>query len=99
MSVETDIINYSCVALLLLICIGIGIYHGFRGKNNQTPEEYLLGNRSMGLVPVAISIFVTFQSAISLMGIPAEMYLYGTMQVYMQVGMTLSLVAALIIAA
>lgn len=73
------IVDYIVITVFLAVCMTIGVYHGFRGKNRQTPEYYLLGNRHLQLFPVAISFFVTYQSAISLMGVPAEIYNYGTM--------------------
>lgn len=44
----------------------------------------------MGMLPVALSIFVTFQSAISLMGVPSEVYLYGPMLIGQTLGVGLS---------
>ncbi|KAJ8319545.1 hypothetical protein KUTeg_002893 [Tegillarca granosa] len=83
--------DYIVIAVFLAICMVIGIYHGFRGKKRQTPEYYLLGNRHLQLFPVAISFFVTYQSAISLMGVPAEIYNYGLMIAWVYLGVCTSL--------
>ncbi|KAJ8311906.1 hypothetical protein KUTeg_010542 [Tegillarca granosa] len=85
------IADYIVIAVFLAICMVIGIYHGFRGKKRQTPEYYLLGNRHLQLFPVAISFFVTYQSAISLMGVPAEIYNYGLMIAWVYLGVCTSL--------
>ncbi|XP_076464575.1 sodium-coupled monocarboxylate transporter 1-like isoform X2 [Babylonia areolata] len=44
----------------------------------------------MGLAPVCLSLFVTFQSAISLIGLPADTYNTGTMVMFTYLGMSLS---------
>jgi len=62
---------------MLIISALIGIYFAIRGQNST--NEILTGNQSMGLLPVSISLFVTFLSAISLIGDPAEMYEFGTL--------------------
>ena len=59
---------------------------------HPTQEEYLVGNRQMGLVPVCLSLFVSYQSAISLMGSPADTYNTGTMVFFTYLGICLSYV-------
>ena len=63
----------------------IGVYFGVI-KKQRTTEEYLLGNRQMQLVPVALSLLVTFQSAISVMGTPMEVYLHDAMVYHIHIG-------------
>ncbi|KAJ8311684.1 hypothetical protein KUTeg_011039 [Tegillarca granosa] len=63
---------------LLVISTCIGIYHAFSGGRQKTTREFLVGNRELTLFPVAISILVSFQSAILILGAPAEMYTKGT---------------------
>ena len=41
----------------------------------ETTEDYLLGGRSMGVLPVAFSLMASFLSAITLIGVPAEVYM------------------------
>ena len=69
----------------LAISLGVGVYYGVI-KKQRTTEEYLLGNRHMQLLPVALSMLVTYQSAISVIGIPAEFYLYNSMLCYVFLG-------------
>jgi Na+/proline symporter len=40
-------------------------------------SEYLVGGRSMPFLPVAISLVVSFESSIMMLGYPAESYVYG----------------------
>ncbi|XP_060071966.1 sodium-coupled monocarboxylate transporter 1-like [Ylistrum balloti] len=84
------IADYVVLGLFLCVCMGIGIFYGYRTDKQKTLENYLFGNRKLLLVPVSMSLFVTFASAISLMGIPAEIYIYGTMFMYSTIGFLFS---------
>lgn len=44
--------------------------------------SFALANGTMSVVPTALSLIVSFLSAITLLGTPSEMYIYGTMYVY-----------------
>ena len=41
-------------------------------------QEYLLGDRSLSVFPVAVSLMASFMSAITLLGVSMENYAYGT---------------------
>ncbi|XP_021339477.1 sodium-coupled monocarboxylate transporter 1-like isoform X2 [Mizuhopecten yessoensis] len=82
--------DYVVIGVFLFICMGIGVFYGYRTDKQKTLESYLFGNRKLLMVPVSMSLFVTFASAISLMGIPAEIYVYGTMYMYTVIGFLLS---------
>ncbi|XP_055685230.1 sodium-coupled monocarboxylate transporter 2-like [Lutzomyia longipalpis] len=61
------------------VSVLIGIYYGFvRKKRQNNPTEYLLGGRRMHVVPVAASLVATQLSGPSLLGMPAEIYAFGT---------------------
>lgn len=83
------IADYIVMVLFLIISSAIGIYHGFF-KKQTTTEEYLLGGRQMHLFPVALSLLVTYQSAISVLGIPVEVYLYNVMIIYLYVAICIA---------
>ena len=36
-----------------------------------------MANRRLGILPTTLSLFVSFQSAIMMLGLTAEMYMYG----------------------
>uniref|UniRef100_A0A0B6ZCF7 Sodium-coupled monocarboxylate transporter 1 n=1 Tax=Arion vulgaris TaxID=1028688 RepID=A0A0B6ZCF7_9EUPU len=82
--------DYVMLGIMLLVSMGIGIFFAVSGNKNKTKVEYLLGSRSLGAIPVCLSLFATFQSAISLLGTPAEVYTYGTMVMYGTVGTVIS---------
>ncbi|XP_029051314.1 putative sodium-dependent multivitamin transporter isoform X2 [Osmia bicornis bicornis] len=49
-------------------------------------REYFSANRSMGVVPLAIALAVSFMSAITLLGISAENYAHGTQVTLLYLG-------------
>jgi len=69
--------DYIVFAFMLSISAGIGVYFGFFDKSADTTEEYLMGGKRMKTLPIAISLVASQLSAISIMSIPAEMYVYG----------------------
>ncbi|XP_045187278.2 sodium-dependent multivitamin transporter-like isoform X2 [Mercenaria mercenaria] len=91
------IADYVVMVIFLVISSAIGIYYGFF-KKQRTTEAYILGNRQIHLVPVALSLAVTFQSAASIIGLPSEIYLYNIMVFYITFGISIAnLIQALVI--
>ena len=43
---------------------------------------FCIFTRSLGIVPVAFSMTVSFMSAVTLMGIPTEIFFFGTMYMW-----------------
>ena len=72
--------DYAVFSGMLLISLGIGIYHSFTGGKQKTTSEYILGNRQMKLWPTTLSMMVSYVSSILLLGFPAEMYGHGVQQ-------------------
>ncbi|XP_076302458.1 putative sodium-dependent multivitamin transporter [Lasioglossum baleicum] len=70
--------DYLVIGVMLSISAGIGIYYRFTGGRQRTAEEYFSANRTMGVVPLAIALTVSFMSAITLLGFSAENYVHGT---------------------
>uniref|UniRef100_A0A1I8JBY3 Sodium-coupled monocarboxylate transporter 1 n=1 Tax=Macrostomum lignano TaxID=282301 RepID=A0A1I8JBY3_9PLAT len=69
--------DYVILVLSLLISCSVGIYFALSGGKQKTTAEYLMGDRSMRLVPVSVSLVASFLSAILILGHPAEIYLNG----------------------
>lgn len=84
-----QVADYIVMASFLLISAGIGLYFGIC-KKQRTTEEYLLGGRQLHLLPVSISLLVTYQSAISVIGTPVEVYVYDLMWLYSIIGVLLA---------
>ncbi|GFS24888.1 sodium-coupled monocarboxylate transporter 1 [Elysia marginata] len=86
--------DYVMLGIMLLGSMSIGLFFAVCGKSQMTNLEYLLGGRRLKALPVCMSLFATFMSAISLIGIPTEIYSYGTMYMYCLIGQVLSYIVA-----
>jgi Na+/proline symporter len=53
--------DWAVFATILVISACIGIYHALSGGKQNTTKEFLMGNRQMSCLPVAVSILVSFQ--------------------------------------
>ena len=59
--------DYSVVGALLLGSALFGVYFGIlRRKRNDSQAGYFLGDRRLGMTPVAMSLMATFFSALTL---------------------------------
>ncbi|CAF0743505.1 unnamed protein product [Didymodactylos carnosus] len=86
-----SVVDYILLSILLLSSAVIGILFGFVKSKKSSAKEFLLGSGwryggthilKFDVIPTALSICVSFLSAITLLGTPSEVYLYGTMYVY-----------------
>ncbi|CAL8148090.1 unnamed protein product [Orchesella dallaii] len=84
--------EYLVFAGMLCISAGIGLFYGCTGNKQKTTSEFLMGNRSLGVFPIASSLIASFISAITLLGTPAEVYSKGTM--YWVIGISYIFVTA-----
>jgi len=69
--------DYLVLAVFLAISLGIGVYHSLTGGRQRTTEEFIMANRRLGILPTTLSLFVSYSSAIGMLGLTAEMYMYG----------------------
>ncbi len=76
--------DYGVFAAMLAISAIIGIYYAYKDRKSTTTQDFLMGSRSMGVFPVALSLLASFLSAVTLLGLPAEIYTFGT-QYWIQV--------------
>ncbi|UJR08029.1 hypothetical protein I4U23_012306 [Adineta vaga] len=83
--------------LLLLASAIIGAIFGFFKSKKNSAKEFLLADGGMRVFPTALSIMVSFISAITFLGTPVEVYMYGTMFWYQAAAWsTASLIAAFV---
>ncbi|XP_054711298.1 putative sodium-dependent multivitamin transporter [Uloborus diversus] len=82
-------VDYIIFAVMLLVSAGIGVFFRFSGGKQKTTEEYLLAGKDMAILPVAFSLMASFLSAITVIGIPSEMYQFGIHMAYMNIGFTI----------
>ncbi len=86
----------------LLLCWGvsvaIGLFQSLRktsGRSNV--DSFFTGGRSFSAVPVGLSLCASFMSAVQVLGVPSEAYLYGFKFLYMCLGQALnSLITAVL---
>lgn len=71
-------VDYVIFAVLLAASMAIGLYHALSGGRQRTTQEFLLADRSMRCLPVSLSLIASFQSAVAIIGVPAEIYTHGT---------------------
>ncbi|KAK5640116.1 hypothetical protein RI129_010927 [Pyrocoelia pectoralis] len=71
-------IDYAFFGATILISLLIGIYYGCFGTKQKTTEEYLHGGKQMRSFPVGMSLAASYLSGITILGVPTEIYLYGT---------------------
>lgn len=58
--------DYVVFAIMLAVCLLIGIYYAFSGgKSKRNVEEYLMGGRKMPTFPVAASLVARYLILIS----------------------------------
>uniref|UniRef100_A0A3B3RK56 Solute carrier family 5 member 8, like n=1 Tax=Paramormyrops kingsleyae TaxID=1676925 RepID=A0A3B3RK56_9TELE len=70
--------DYVVFAGIVLGAAGIGLFQAIRSRRDNSSQEFLLGGRQMSAVPVSMSLTASFMSGITVIGTPAEAYLYGT---------------------
>lgn len=79
-----NIIVLSAFAVYMLLMILIGVIYSKSTKNN---EDYFLGGRNLGGWTAAISAQASDMSGWLLMGLPGSVYLAGTGEVWIAVGL------------
>lgn len=72
------VVDYVIFAVLLAASMAIGLYYALSGGRQRTTQEFLMADRSMGCLPVSLSLIASFQSAVAIVGVPAEIYTHGT---------------------
>ncbi|XP_036290845.1 sodium-dependent multivitamin transporter [Pipistrellus kuhlii] len=71
-------VDYVVFILLLVLSLAIGLYHACHGWGRHTIDQLQMADRKMGCLPVALSLLATFQSAVAILGVPSEIYRFGT---------------------
>ena len=82
--------EYVVLSVILIAYMIIGLYWARKGQN--TTSEFLLASNQMTLFPTAMSLACSFISAGTMLGTPAETYLYGTQ--YWVIGLSYPFVLA-----
>ncbi|XP_052121716.1 sodium-coupled monocarboxylate transporter 1-like [Frankliniella occidentalis] len=76
-------VDQAVFVFMLAISTLIGVYFAYCSPGgNMSAAEYLVGGRTMGTIPVALSLIASYISGITLLGYPAETYVYGMQVMY-----------------
>lgn len=81
--------DFIIFALMLCISAGIGIFFGCFGKKIDK-ENFFLVDRSIGSIPLSMSLFASFISSATILGIPLEVYNNGIIFIWSIVGFAIS---------
>ncbi|KAB7503157.1 Sodium-coupled monocarboxylate transporter 2 [Armadillidium nasatum] len=87
---EFGVADYCAFVGMLIISSAIGFYVSYKG--NKSPEEFLVGDRSMKPFPVSMSLITSFVSAISLLGLSGETYANGMQIITYTLGVPLAII-------
>ena len=83
--------DYVTCILSVLFSIAIGVYYGFFQKAQVTTRGFLLADRNMHVLPVALSLLLSYFSAIAFLGNPVEVYYYGGLYFFTGLGYMLGI--------
>ena len=65
--ISYSMVDYVVAAITLVVPMGIGLWYAVKDVHKGTRDEYLLGGRQMSVLPVAMSIFITFVVGVTLL--------------------------------
>ena len=78
-----SVLDYIIFFGLVVLSLGIGTFFACRKtKTYGTIVDYFLAGRKMSVFPAAMSLVVTYQSSLMMIGNPAEVYSYGLKYAY-----------------
>ncbi|XP_076662885.1 sodium-coupled monocarboxylate transporter 2 [Andrena cerasifolii] len=80
-SAQTSFNVIDCIVLAVMLGISavVGVYQAYKArKNTDAVREYLVGGQNMPIIPISMSLIASYISGIAILGLPAEMYVYGT---------------------
>ncbi|RUS69340.1 hypothetical protein EGW08_022897, partial [Elysia chlorotica] len=76
-------LDYSIFVISLMIPILIGLKQAWHNRFSEGLDEFMLAGRNMPALTVGLSMLGSFLSAITTIGVPAEVYYNGTMYIWL----------------
>ncbi|XP_038064009.1 sodium-dependent multivitamin transporter-like [Patiria miniata] len=70
-------LDYVIFSAMLAVSALTGLYHACAGEGQKSTAKFLMADRSMMSIPVAISVIASYLSAITILGVPSEVFVYG----------------------
>lgn len=78
-SLRFGVWDYTLFGLVMALSVLIGLYYGFFAKRKQdNTEQYMLGGKKMNVFAVSASLIASHVSGITLLGVPSDIYVYGS---------------------
>ncbi|CAN8021582.1 unnamed protein product [Ixodes persulcatus] len=78
MGAVVHVAEYVVFAVLMISNLAVGLIFAFRGRAlNSNTEETFLGSRTLGILPLSMSILASLVTAIGLVGFTAHFYTHG----------------------
>ena len=75
MAQKFGVLDYVVFAASLALCGAVGIYHAVQGqKQNSSAKSFYMAERNLQVLPLTASLIVSVISAVTFLGLPAEMY-------------------------
>ncbi|KAH7949128.1 hypothetical protein HPB49_005554 [Dermacentor silvarum] len=76
------LLEYTVFGVLVAANLSLGLYFSFRKSRHSsgggtTKDEVFLGNRALGIFPLAASLVASVYSSPALVAFPAHFYAYG----------------------
>lgn len=78
MSSTLGVLDYLILASTLVVFLCLGVYYSWKSKKNPSTDNYLTGGKTMGVLPVSLSLVATCVSPTIILGFPIEIYTRGT---------------------
>uniref|UniRef100_A0A8C5MQU8 Sodium-coupled monocarboxylate transporter 1 n=1 Tax=Leptobrachium leishanense TaxID=445787 RepID=A0A8C5MQU8_9ANUR len=70
-------LDYVVFTGLFLVSAGIGVFFAIKERSKTSSADFLVGGKQMTYGPVALSLTASFMSAVTVLGAPSEVYLFG----------------------
>ncbi|XP_070576145.1 sodium-dependent multivitamin transporter-like [Ptychodera flava] len=70
------VVDYVLFSAMLGVSLVTGIYHGVKSGQRTGTTEFLVADKSMNCLPVAVSLLVSFLSALTILGFSGEIFVY-----------------------
>ncbi len=83
-------LDYIVFFIFILLSTAVGLFFTIKDRKNPSTGNYFMGQREMSVIPVAISMSVSFLSAIIMLGGAAETYLHGAVFYFAEIGLITS---------
>jgi len=75
--------DYLIFATSLTIPLAIGVFFFFYKRQQQSTDSLLVGDRSLNVIVVAMSLIVSMLNGIFIIGLTAEIHYHGVKMTYM----------------